>query len=190
MKRGWIVVVGAMVFFMAVQLVLNRSLKRSASLEKTISPIRIRFDAAEPPKLNEPVPVSIIIERDPRRPPIALEGTDRLNLLLRLPVGIKLAAEGWRSVPIPKKEKNDPSGPWTLFERDEPVLTGENSPCSAPIPIRLTVVEEGTNWVITARAKLIQKKNVWQTFGVLFATLRKGTAAFHTVPRAPSADHA
>ena len=53
----------------------------------------------------------------------------------------------------------------------------------ARVPVTLTVVKEGQNWVITSRLRLIQGEQAWQTFGVVFATLQEKVAEFSATPR-------
>ncbi len=164
--------------------VLQQTSFGSSAAQREVPPIRVRFEALNPPKLNEAVPVRLIVERDPKGEPVRIGTTDRLELLLRLPVGVKLESPGWRPAKPSAQEKNDPSGPWFVFERAEP-LTGStgSSPVLAEFPISLKVVEQGLNWVITTRVRLVQGEKAWQTFGVLFATLHNGVAEFHTTPK-------
>lgn len=157
---------------------------------KEISPIRISFETPNPPRLNQSAEVILRIDSNPGVPFSSPEPLDRLEILIRLPAGIKLVNEGWRPVQPPPEEETDPSGPWSLFERSEPFLkvlppSGEKPESLTRVPISLTVTEEGINWVITARARIIQQGELaGQAFGILFATLEGEVAEFHTTPKA------
>ena len=146
------------------------------------SPLQVRFDATTPPVLQKPVPVSLVVETNPKIWPQGIGEDCQLEFLLRLPPGVKLESEGWKPAELPPQEKNDPSGPWSLFERKQPVKIPAGTPPSvlAMETINLAVVESGTNWVITARARLVSGAQSWQAFGLVFATLDGDTAKFHT----------
>ncbi len=160
-----------------------------AAEEPPASPIQVRFEEPNPGKHKASVPVSLalVVERNPKGA-LLDEGDAQLELLLRLPAGVKLiGAEGWRPEPLPKEEEGDSSGPWRLYKRQQPVkvppLTRGHSSPIAQVSVELTVMEEGVNWVITTRAKLTQGQQGWQTFGVIFATLQNGIVEFHSTPR-------
>ena len=147
--------------------------------EASPAPIQVRFEEDHPGKHQAAAPVSLalIVERNPEAGPPA-DGEAQLELLLRLPGGVKLvSAEDWKPEPLPQEEKEDSSGPWRLYKRQQPVKV-----LPAKVPLELAVVEEGVNWVITSRAKLIQGQQGWQTFGVIFATRKAGTVQFHATP--------
>jgi len=151
-------------------------------------PMRILFEASGAPVLNQPVPVTLQVESNLEGWPAQLMGREcQMELLLRLPVGVKLESGGWEEKPVPPEEGEDGSGPWWLFERKQPLTLPDGVPPAqlARETVSLAVVEHGVNWVITARAKLACGSEAWQTFGVLFATLEGEKAAFHTRPFTP-----
>ncbi len=152
-------------------------------------PIRLSFETPSPPQLKESVLVTLVVQADPKRWPAHVSGPagkGRLEALLRLPVGVLLEGPGWRVYPSPENEKGDPSGPWSLFIQEElfaiPARVTENQ-VLARVPVFLAVVEEGANWVITARVRLSRGTETWETFGTLLATVQGDVAEFHTVPR-------
>ena len=152
------------------------------------SPLKVRFDAPEAPELNKPVAVTLIVESAASAWPTGVEGEAALDLLLRLPVGIKLASgEGWTPAEIPPEEKEDSTGPWSVFEKRVPVQIPAGAPPErlAAEKVELTVNEEGINWIISSRARLIHGSNAWQAFGLLFATLQEGKGEFHETPKTP-----
>jgi len=136
----------------------------------------------------------LILEVNAAKPPIRLEEESRVEVLLRLPIGVQLVGEGWKSVELPPEEKDDPSGPWVLFELENQLLippldrTNPDSGATsfvklASVPLKLAVVEEGMNWVVNTRVRLIQRGEAWQTFGTVFVTFQEGVAEFTAVPR-------
>ena len=151
------------------------------------APIRVRFDAPTPPEKDKPVPVTLIAEGVPEGWPAEVGEGARLELLLRLPAGVKLKSEGWAPAELPKEDREDASGPWSLYEKKIPLQLKSGVPPETLLKetVRLAVVEEGTNWIITTRVRLVQGTNRWQAFGVLFATLQGNQRQFHTVPQAP-----
>ena len=151
-------------------------------------PIEVRFEAKVPPELGKPVPIALIVDSVPEAWPAGIGEGSRIELLLRLPVGVQLKSEGWTSAPLPDTEKEDASGPWSLFEKKVPLqIQGTDRPETLlKENVELAVTEEGTNWIITARARLVQGQEAWQTFGVLFATLQGGQAEFHHIPKTPT----
>lgn len=160
--------------------------EKPAAPRETPPPIRISFDANIPPELNEPVAVTLVVQRNPETlisGPVEVQ----VEILLRLPVGVQLAdPTGWQPVALSPNEQVDASGPWSLFERVESVSlpVGEAPQVLAQVPISLKVVEQGVNWVITARARIIQQGELaGQAFGVLFATLEGEVAEFHAIPK-------
>lgn len=147
---------------------------------KPAPPIRVRFQAPAAGALGEPMLVKILVEAEPTEEP----GRPALDLLLRLPAGVQLKSEGWEPVALPAEEQKDPTGPWSLFQK-------KISPDETPGPLKveeavsLAVVEPGTNWIVTVRARLTQGAKSWQTFGVIFASTDKTGVGFHTAPRGP-----
>ena len=108
---------------------------------------------------------------------------DRAELLLRLPVGVKLAAEGWSPADLPPEEKEDPTGPWNVYQKSVPVQAeGE---VLVREPVRLSVTEEGVNWIISSRVRVLQGRQALQAFGVVFATLQGKEGEFHAIPKGP-----
>ena len=154
-----------------------------------VAVLKVVFDAPNPPRLNEPVAVTLVIEKNPNNWPADVGSNPTLNILLRLPPGVKLSGEGWTPTPLPPEEKKDQTGPWSLYAREETLtlVSDSSSLVLVRIPASFTLVEEGVNWIITARARLSQGKQVWQSFGVIFATLSQGEAAFHSIPKANDA---
>lgn len=154
----------------------------------TPPPMRLSFEAAGAPALDKPVPVTLRVESSLEGWPAQLMGKEcQMELLLRLPPGVKLRSEGWQEKPLPPEEEEDGSGPWSLFERKQPLSLPEGVPPQVLVKetTELAVVERGVNWVITARARLVHGSEAWQTFGVLFATLEGEKAAFHARPFTP-----
>lgn len=167
----------------------SRSERETARREqKPPTPLTVRFSASsELAPADEPMPVLLTVRSNPNAWPLEPGVDARLELLLRLPVGVRLAdAQGWEEIPLPESEREDPSGPWVLYERRFSVPGGSDGAppevlASARIP--LTVVEEGTNWVISCRARLVQGDQGWQTFAPLFATRRGTRVEFHGAPK-------
>jgi len=151
------------------------------------APIQIRFDAPIPPEKDKAVPVTMAVESVPGGWPAEIGEGARLELLLRLPVGVKLKSGGWAPVELAEEEKQDASGPWSLYEKRVPLQIKPGVPPGILLKetVALAVVEEGTNWIITARARLVQGASAWQTFGVLFATLQGTRGEFHASPKGP-----
>jgi|GEM_PF-2068428 len=153
------------------------------------APIKIRFDAPDAPRLNQPVSVMLLVESSPKGWPAEVGSGARLDLLLRLPVGVELASEeGWSSAQLPPEEKEDASGPWSVYEKQVPLQITQGVPPEflAQEKVGLIVTEEGVNWIISARARLTQDSQTWQAFGVLFATLQGNEGQFHEIPKAPT----
>ena len=152
------------------------------------APLRIRFDATTPPVLQKPVPVSLVVETNPEIWPQGIIEDCQLEFLLRLPPGVKLESEGWNPVELPPQEKNDPSGPWSLFERKQPINIPAGVPPAvlAKETVNLSVVEPGSNWILTVRARLVSGTQSWQAFGLVLATLDGDTAKFHAQPLMPA----
>ena len=152
------------------------------------APLRIGFEASTPPVLGKPVPVSLVVESNPEAWPKEIAEDCQMDFLLRLPPGIKVESEGWDPVELPPQEKNDPTGPWSLFERKQPIKIPVGAPPTILIKeeVMLSVVEPGTNWIITVRARMVSGGQAWQTFGLLFATLQEETAKFHMQPLTPT----
>ena len=157
--------------------------------EPNPAPVKVRFEAAAAPKLNEPAPVTLLVESNAKGWPAEVGEEARLDLLLRLPVGVKLASEqGWSVAQLPPEEKEDASGPWSVYEKQIPLKITQGVPPEflAREKVDLTVTEEGVNWIISARARLTQGSQTWQAFGVIFATLQGSDGQFHEIPKAPT----
>lgn len=152
-------------------------------------PMEVRFETPTPPKLNERAAVTLSVVKGPGWP-VQAEKAGEIELLLRLPVGVKLASEeGWTPSQDLPVEKEDVTGPWSVFERKFPVAPEADGALPdqlAEVEVPLVVVEEGINWIISTRARLSQGQQAWQTFGVLFATVQGEQAEFHATPKTPS----
>ncbi len=151
-----------------------------------IPPFRVSFLAEAPPQLDKPVPVTLVVQTHTQAWPASAVGELRVELRLRLPAGVRLESADWTRVELSAEERNDPSGPWSLFERTVPVRVISSKTLPSELlreTVPLKVVEEGTNWVMTIRARLVKGTEAWETFGVLFATLEGEAAEFHTIPR-------
>jgi len=141
---------------------------------------------------GESVPIELAIRSHPSDWPEEAYGEMEWQFLLRLPVGVKLESPDWAVHPIPKEEENDPTGPWFLFERTLPTHIERGSLPEALVrqTLMLKVVEPGTNWIVSIRARLVKDKQAWQTFGIIFATLDEtGRATFHEMPRSYPTHH-
>ncbi len=158
---------------------------RETTPPRPTAPVQVRFEAPASAPFGQGTPVVLVVESDPKAWPESVEGEVTLELLLRLPVGVRLESDGWAGVELPAEEKDDRSGPWSLFERKISVRipAGEIPLVVAREAISLAVIEQGTNWIMTVRARLVSGSEAWQSFGVLFATVQAGQAEFHTVPR-------
>ena len=153
------------------------------------APLKIRFEAPVPPQMGKAVPVTLLVESNPKGWPAEVGPGARLDLLLRLPVGVKLASgEGWSPAQLPPEEKDDVTGPWSLYEKQIPLEIKQGVPPErlAAEKVELIVAEEGVNWIISARARLVQDSQTWQAFGVLFATLQGNEGKFHEIPKTPT----
>ncbi|MDO8730284.1 MAG: hypothetical protein Q7J69_03750 [Candidatus Omnitrophota bacterium] len=153
------------------------------------SPMKIRFEAPAALQLNQPVPVTLLVESNPKGWPAEVGPGARLDLLLRLPVGVKLASEeGWSPAQLPPEERDDVTGPWSLYEKQVPLQIKQGIPPErlAAEKVELKVAEEGVNWIISARARLVQDSQTWAAFGVLFATLQGNEGQFHEIPKTPA----
>ena len=149
----------------------------------------VRFETGAVPMLNMPSRVTLIVESNPKGWPAEVGEGARLDLLLRLPVGVKLASgEGWSPAQLPPEEKEDASGPWSVYEKQVPLQIKQGVPPErlAAEAVQLAVTEEGVNWIISARARLTQGSQTWQAFGVVFATLQGSDGQFHEIPKAPT----
>ncbi|MBI3615692.1 MAG: hypothetical protein HY211_04145 [Candidatus Omnitrophica bacterium] len=162
--------------------------EKPVSPERPASPIRIKFTAVRETELL------LEVERDPKiwpsdtKPAGRIMPAGRLELLLRLPVGVKLESEGWKRVPLPEGEKEGSEEIWSTFEQVRPVESFPQEPSLlAKIPLQLRVVEEGTNWIITTRVRLTQDSKILTAFGTILATLQDGVVEFHTTPKHPLA---
>jgi len=49
-------------------------------------------------------------------------------------------------------------------------------------PIRLGVIKDGENWVVTTRARIQSGKQKWQAFNVIFTTRKEDKVKFHPHP--------
>lgn len=156
--------------------------------EQEQAPLKIRFEAPVPPQMGQAAPVTLLVESNPKDWPAEAGPGAQLDLLLRLPIGVKLASEqGWSPMQLPPEEKDDVTGPWSVYEKQIPLQIKQGVPPEllAQEKVELTVAEEGVNWVITARARLTQGSQVWAAFGVLFATLQGDEGQFHGIPKGP-----
>ena len=154
--------------------------------DEMAAPIRVTFETPGP---GESGPVLLRVETDPKGWPADAEGEHELEILLRLPAGVRLEPGEWTAAEPPPDEKAaDPTGPWNLFElrRTVQVPVGGSVKALAEEPIRMAVSQEGTNWVITVRARISRGGQVWQAFGVLFATRQGDVSEFHTAPKSPA----
>jgi len=165
---------------------------KPAEREQTpVYPLRVTFEILPtdemPPaeEAEEPIPVTLLIQGNPDVWPKVPQTSQRLlNLLLRLPPGVRLQSDDWIRKDLPPREKEDPSGPWSLYSWEMPLgqtLRGESVLARVPLP--LEIVEEGTNWIITARAQVVGGEPLLTTFGTLFATRRGEQAQFHPNPQ-------
>lgn len=153
------------------------------------SPLKVGFFPAGSGALGEPIGVDLVVEPQPDAWPAGWTGEAALEFLLRLPAGVQLRSEGWTPVDLPAEEKADSSGPWILFERKRTLDLPAGPPGEelARERIELAVVEKGTNWIVTTRARLSRGSESWQTFGVIFATVDpQGIVEFHPTPRLPA----
>lgn len=154
---------------------------------KPAAPFRVRFSPSGTGKLVEPITVELVVEADLKSLPAGLVGEEvTLEYLLRLPSGVQLKSDGWTPAELPPGEKDDPTGVWSLFERKRTITTPAEASTAewAREKITLAVVEKGTNWIITTRARLTWGSLSFQTFGVVFATVSEDEKVeFHTAPR-------
>ncbi len=155
------------------------------TVETAPSPIRVRFEAPER-KLEpgEVALVKLVVESVPEQWEPSEEPDAQLHLLLRLPVGVKLHTAGWTQTEEKPDQAPDASGPWFLYSKELRLTLPEGSPPERLFAeeIALAIVQTGTNWIITARARLTRSESAWQTFAPLFATYRAGQGKFHTMP--------
>lgn len=143
----------------------------------------VRFEAPqEPQPVGEPVELALAVSGDRAAWPAGLQGSAQVEFLLRMPAaGVELVSEGWEPF---EEEEEDPTGPWSVFTRVVPVSIPAGGPAQGLVrePIRLAVIEEGENWIITTRARVLQGDQTWQAFGVVFATRKLGQVRFHPQP--------
>lgn len=150
------------------------------------SPIQVRFETVNASQPIEGAFVHLIVERKPELLSLKTPAERSLELFLRLPQGVRLLSTDWKPIPQSPQEKKDPTGTWSLYEKAEKISLQESDPLLlARVPLSLSVIEDGTNWVITARARLIEPGKSWTAFGVLFASRQKGQAKFHMTPQIP-----
>ena len=138
--------------------------------EQAPAPLKVRFEAQVPPQKGKPAPVTVLVESNPKGWPAEVGPGARLDLLLRLPVGVKLASEeGWSPAQLPPEERDDVTGPWSLYEKQVPLQIKLGIPPErlAAEKVELTVEEEGVNWIISVRARLTQDSQAWQAFGTV-----------------------
>ena len=159
--------------------------------ERNPAPLEVRFDAPVPPQMGQAVPVTLRVEGNMESWPAEAGPDARLDLLLRLPVSVKLASEqGWSPAQLPPDETDNVSGPWSVYKKQIPLRIERGAPPGllAAEKLELILTEEGINWIISARVLLIQGSqgpaNAWQAFGVLFATLQENKGEFHESPKA------
>ncbi len=165
----------------AVKVKTPEALQREQEERK--SPLQITFDIPTPPQMNVAVPLAVVIQSNPAKWPAAARKEGRLVVRLSLPPGIQMADEGWRSVEQPPEAKDDPSGPWSVYEREQIVDTQALPQVLARFPISLKVTEEGLNWTIAVRAQFEQGTENLQGVGALFVTLQQDVAEFHINPK-------
>ena len=156
-----------------------------AAAEKTDAPapaIQVKF-------IPGPKQMLLQVEKNPKGWPPDAPAGGRLEILLRLPFGVKLESEGWSPVPLPEGERKDGSEEiWSAFEQTRAIEEDPKEPDQlAKIPLKLKVAEDGINWIITARVKLTQGQKNWTGFGTIFATRQGGMTEFHTAPKRPDA---
>ncbi len=168
-------------------LILTAACFAQEQKEAPPSPIRVRFETEAVPKLHQAVPVTMVVERNPKGPPLKIEAGSRLELVLRVPEGVRLSGEGWVPVDLPPEEEEDPTGPWFLFEWRDPIewkepVQAEGAFVLTQVPALLEMMEEGSNWLIVGRARLIQGSTSWKASGVILATLEGTQAKFHSEP--------
>ena len=185
MKR-FLLVAGALLLAVGIVVVWSRPLRgKPQPPAVSASPFRVQFVPGGRGPLGEPILVDLVLEAEPEHGSAQLSGEGRLELLLRLPSGVALRSEGWKPVELPPEKAKDPTGKWSLFEQKKPIsIPSGISKELARESVKLAVVEKGINWIITARARIVQGSKIWQTFGVVFATVQKdGQVEFHAAPR-------
>lgn len=160
-----------------------QEVKKPATLPPA-APFHVRFGIEEPPASDGVQALLLRVDADRDAWPLGLKSDAQMELLLRLPVSIRLESEGWEPQGLPSPEQKDPSGTWHLFVRTVPLSLGATVPeILVQEPVVLDVQEEGTNWVITVRARLVSGESAWQSFGVVFATRHGEEIIFHSAPR-------
>ena len=152
-------------------------------------PFEVYFTAPTPPKISkgQPVVVTLQVASVPGNWPAELGPEARLDLLLRLPISVKLdsAEEGWTPVQLPTDAD---AGSWSVYEKQVPLQLQQGVPPGELLTVQeihLIVTEEGINWILSTRARLTQGSQVWQTFGLMFATLQGEEGEFHGTPKTP-----
>ena len=146
-------------------------------------PFQISFLTSNPPGPEPPV---LIVQTKAQVWPAAATGELQVELLLRLPEGLLLESRDWTQVEQPPEQSDQASGPWTLFQRTIPVRVSSAKELPSELlreTVPLRVVKEGSNWVITVRARVVKGSESWENFGVLFATLEGDAARFHEIPQ-------
>ena len=156
----------------------------SENEKPTPAPIQVRFQPKGPFGPAQAGPVTILVEAGPGAPSNGFAGEGPLELLLRLPSGVRLESPDWQEVSPTPEEKQDPSGPWKVYEKKNEITVPEKGILSQE-EVSLAVVEEGVNWVVTVRARLTEGSLSWQAFGVMFASLQDGLAEFYASPKTP-----
>ncbi len=146
------------------------------------APLRIRFEANEPPVLGKPAPVVFSVYPNPAVWPKNAQGEGRIEWLLRIPSGIKLESKEWEPAALSAQDKNEG---WSLYQYAEKV-TIPSEPGTEPLSQQkalLIIAEPGVNWVITVRVRMAHGSESWQAFGAVFATADSQKAEFHTAPK-------
>jgi len=155
------------------------------AVETAPSPLRVRFEAPERKLAREEIAlVKLVVESVPEQWEMSEEPDAQLHLLLRLPIGVRLHTPDWTRTEEESDQAPNASGPWFLYSKELRLTLPEGLPPERLVEeeIALAIVQTGTNWIITARARLTRNESAWQTFAPLFATYRAGKGKFHTMP--------
>ncbi|MCM8794438.1 MAG: hypothetical protein NC819_01355 [Candidatus Omnitrophica bacterium] len=155
-------------------------LAASAATAEETGSFRVKFEPKDPPGIDKPAVVFLVLEKKGEVAP-----SDQMEVVLQLPPGVQAPGEGWIAREIPFDEET--GGVWTVFEWSGQIRWVEEPAgqrtWAVRIPAVLKVLEEGTNWVITARARFPEDPNAKMATGVLFATVQPGAESlFHTEP--------
>ncbi|MBI3323347.1 MAG: hypothetical protein HYZ95_02660 [Candidatus Omnitrophica bacterium] len=165
---------------------LGGLLPGGAAAEETEAPapIRARFELPEQgAAMGEAMELTLVAEPNPEAGADLAGQAGSVDLLLRLPNGIRLDSEGWELAEIPAEERGDETGPWRLYERSVPAAPSTVKRELLREPVLLAVTEEGLNWVVTARVRVAAGARQWQALTTVFATTEGDRAEFHEAPR-------